>query len=378
MRTVLLYFNLIIWVSILIYVGGALIMLRALLRRVEIGDAAQPFVSVVVAARNEARRLPDLLADLSAQTYSNFEVLVIDDRSTDRTAETVRAAAQRLPRRFTLLQQTAVPAGLSPKKMALQKGIEASRGEVILLTDADCRVRPTWVGRMAAHYAPDVAMVLGYSELQINEASSLFERVQAFEFLTLVAVMAGSTKAGRPFGASGQNISFRRSAFDAVGGYQPIMHRIAGDDMLMLQLIKSDLRVGKIVYADDVGAYNRTYPERTWHAFRHQRARWASSGTHHFRGDLAFAVYAVNSLILNMTVLFGVFWVWARWIGVATWLCAVGFKLAADILFYSLAAVRFRRAELLRYLPLWFLSQPLYLLAMAFWGQRRHTWVWKP
>lgn len=374
----MIYFDLIIWISIFIYVGGALVMLRALLTKVSVDRAARPFVSVVIAARNEAQRLPDLLADLAAQTYADFEVLIVDDRSTDRTAEVVREAEHAAPHRLTLLRQTEVPAGLSPKKMALQKGIAAGRGEVLLLTDADCRVRPTWVERMAAHYAPDVAMVLGYSELQINHTSGLFERVQAFEFLTLVAAMAGSAKAQRPFGASGQNISFRRSAFDAVGGYQQIMHRIAGDDMLMLQLIKAHPQIGRIVYADDAGAYNRTYPEQTWRAFRNQRARWASSGTHHFRSDLVFAVYAVNSLVLNMTVLFGVFWAWAKWISLSAWLCAVGFKLGADVLFYSLAAVRFRRAELLRYLPLWFLSQPLYILAMAFWGQRRRTWVWKP
>lgn len=344
------------------------------------GAPSELFVSVIVAARNEERRLPGLLGDLAAQTYENFEVIVVDDRSRDRTADLVREAAQRDGgEKFRLVQQKEVPAGASPKKMALQKGVEAGRGEILLLTDADCRVRPTWVARMAAHYAePDTAMVLGYSELIVDERSSLFERVQAFEFLTLVAAMAGSARINHPFGATGQNISYRRRAFDAVGGYSSVMHRIAGDDMLMMQLIKNYPRVGRIVYADDAGTYNSTYPEKNWKAFQNQRARWASSGTHHFRGDWFFAVYAVNLLMLNMTVLFGAFWAWAGWITFGTWIAAVAFKLGADSLFYALASIRFRRAELLRYLPWWFLSQPIYILAMAVWGQRRHRWVWKP
>ncbi|MEJ7617744.1 MAG: glycosyltransferase [Pyrinomonadaceae bacterium] len=268
---ILIYFDIIIWISIVLYVCGTLVMLRGLVRETKIAHAANPFVSVVVAARNEEQRLPGLLADLSVQTYVNFEVIVVDDRSRDKTADLVRAAKRSAPHRFTLLQQTRVPAGQSPKKLALQKGIEASRGEILLLTDADCRVRPTWVERMAAHYAPDVAMVLGYSELKVARESSLFERAQAFEFLTLVAAMVGSAKMGRPLGASGQNISFRRRAFDQVGGYSSIIHRIAGDDMLMLQLMRANAQVGKIVYADDVGAYNCTYPERLG-------ARFAISG----------------------------------------------------------------------------------------------------
>ncbi|MEJ7711694.1 MAG: hypothetical protein WKF84_17965 [Pyrinomonadaceae bacterium] len=93
---------------------------------------------------------------------------------------------------------------------------------------------------------------------------------------------------------------------------------------------------------------------------------------------MIFALYAVNSLVLNMTVVFGGFWAWAAWISWTTWVLATISKLLVDMLFYSSAAFRFKRVELLRYLPLWFASQPFYILAMAFWGQRRHTWVWKP
>ncbi|MBA3442966.1 MAG: glycosyltransferase [Pyrinomonadaceae bacterium] len=367
-----------VWLASAVYVLGGIWLWFGLRRPAPAANETAPFVSVIVAARNEAHRIPPLLDDLAAQTYPAYEVLIVDDRSTDATAEIVRTAAGVDAGRLRLINQRDVPVGMSPKKLALQKGIEASRGELLLLTDADCRVRPGWISETVRYFEPDVAMVLGYSELTVDHGSSLFERVQAFEFLTLVAMMAASANLTYPLGASGQNIAFRRSAFERVGGYTSVMHRIAGDDMLMLQLIKRTTEVGRIVYADHTGARNRTYPEKTWRAFRNQRARWASSGTHHFRSDTLFMTYALASLVANMTVLFGAAWAWAGWISRLTWVMTVALKLGVDLLLYTSACRRFNQLGLLRYLPLWFLSQPLYMLAMAVWGQQRHRWTWKP
>lgn len=367
-----------IWLATAAYVLGGVWLWFGLRRPVSAASEAVPFVSVIVAARNEALRIPPLLDDLAIQDYQAYEVVIVDDRSTDATSDIVQAAADKHPELFRSIKQTAVPVGLSPKKLALQKGIEMSRGELLLLTDADCRVRPGWVSGMVRCFEPDVAMVLGYSELTVDHGSSLFERVQAFEFLTLVAAMAASANLNHPLGASGQNIAFRRSAFNQVGGYASVMHRIAGDDMLMLQLIKRMPGGNRIVYADDPGTRNRTQPESSWRAFRNQRARWASSGTHHFRGDRLFMIYALASLVVNMTAFFGAAWAWAGWIGWPTWAVTLTLKLSVDLLLYASACRRFNQFGLLRYLPLWFLSQPLYILAMAVWGQQRRRWSWKP
>lgn len=336
----------------------------------------RPFVSVIVAARDEEARLPPLLADLSAQTYTRFEALIVDDRSTDGTAALISAHAER-DARIKLVRQQSVPVGDSPKKSALQLGIGQSRGELLLLTDADCRVSPTWIETTVRYFEPGVAMVLGASELIASERSSFFERLQAFEFMTLVGNMAASANLGTPLGASGHNLALRRRVFDAVGGYTSVMHRIAGDDMLMLQLVRARSDLGRIVYADDRRARNRTSAEPTWTRFRNQRARWASSGTHHFRGDPLFMTYAVGSLVVNMAVLFGWMWAWAGWTVWGVWFALVAGKFAADLFFYAAVARRFGRERSLVYLPCWFLAQPIYLLLMAYWGQRGQ-FIWKP
>ena len=355
----------------------SLVVLRGALRRPRVGgNTARPFVSVIVAARNEAARLPELLADFTSQTYPSFEAIIVDDRSIDATSEIVRAAAAR-DARIKLLRQERVPVGDSPKKSALQAGIDSSGGELLLLTDADCRVQPTWIETIVRYFDEDVALVLGGSELSTHERSTLFERVQAFEFLTLVGLMAASANLRRPLGASGHNIAFRRTVFDAVGGYTSVMHRIAGDDMLMLQLVRARPELGRIVFADDLRSRNATHPESSWLRFRNQRARWASSGTHHFGGDKFFMFFAVGSLVVNMAALFGWAWAWAGWISSSVWLLVVLGKLAVDAWFFGDVCRRFERRSLLRYLPLWFLTQPVYLLLMAYWGQR-NRFTWKP
>lgn len=359
-----------------LYVTGTLVLLYGLHRSAQAYNRTTPFVSVVVAARDEAARLPALIDDLKRQTYSRFEVIIVDDRSTDATADVVRAAVRLPPERFRLVNQRVVKSGLSPKKLALQHGVEASRGEIVMLTDADNRVLPTWIEGVVEAFAPDVALVLGFTELTTNEDSTLFERWQAFEFLTLVAGMAASTNLNHALGASGQNIAYRRSVFDAVGGYTTILHRIAGDDMLMLELVRHRAHLGRIVYADDARTRNLSYPKNSFRDFRHQRARWAASGTHHFRQDKMFMLYAVGSLVVNMVVLFGAVWAAIGWLSWTTWAITTALKFIADTLFYGAALKQFDRFALMRYLPLWFVTQPLYLLAMAVWGQRQ-KFEWK-
>lgn len=370
-------FTLVACASLAVYGAAAVAAWRVLRRPHAPRSPAMPFVSVVVAARNEAENLPQLLADLAAQTYPEFEAVIVDDRSDDGTAECVERAAARHPGRFRLLRQREVPAGLSPKKMALQRGVEASRGELLLLTDADCRVRPTWVEGMVRAFEPGVAMVLGCSEYAAGPESTPFERYQAFDFLTLTTAMAASARLGLPLGASGQNLAYRREAFDRVDGYRSGFDRVAGDDMLMLSLIRARPEVGRIAFADSAATLTRTYPEPTLRDFRNQRVRWASSGMHHFRRDARVMAYGAAASFANVFVLCGPLFAYTGYMSWGSWAAGSLAKLAADVLLYGSAAHRFGRPELLRYLPVWFLAQPVYLAAMAVWGSRPR-FVWKP
>ena len=150
-------------VSGAIYVGSVLWLWRGLSGR-RSGPALvrdRPSVSAIVAARNEETTLPHCLDALAGQDYQGaFEVIVVDDRSRDRTWDLIAAKAATWP---VLKGVQAGPDGRfkCPKKSALAEGIEASSGEILLFTDADCRPPADWVRSMVAHFAPGVGLVAG-------------------------------------------------------------------------------------------------------------------------------------------------------------------------------------------------------------------------
>ena len=102
--------------------------------------------SIVIPVRNEAQNIDLLLADLQGQSYpgDRFEIIVVDDHSTDQTKELVRSQAAGNPA-IRLLE---LGEGEYGKKSAIRKGVSAARHEVIVSTDGDCRVPSGWLGRM--------------------------------------------------------------------------------------------------------------------------------------------------------------------------------------------------------------------------------------
>ena len=115
-------------------------------------------ISVVVAARDEADRLPALLDALAAQTHRPFEVVVVDDRSTDATAQRVTWRTTDFPvplRLVSVAEGAPEAAGLPPKKHALERGAEATSFDRLAFTDADGRPGPGWLATLARVAAAD-------------------------------------------------------------------------------------------------------------------------------------------------------------------------------------------------------------------------------
>ena len=127
----------------------------------------RPKVSVIVAARNEELNLEQCLLSLSNQNYPEdlYDVYIIDDRSEDETRKIgSRFADQR--HNFNLIVVDEVGLNISPKKNAIQKGIDASDGEIIMTTDADCSPPEGWISGIVSHYNDEsIGMVAGYAPL---------------------------------------------------------------------------------------------------------------------------------------------------------------------------------------------------------------------
>jgi len=191
------------------------------------------FLSVIVAARNEEHRLPTLLEALSAQRYSRFEVVVADDRSTDGTAALLNEYAEHEPRLRSVRVDWETPT-LVGKKGALAAAIAASKGELLVFTDADCRPGPDWLAEVNAAFTPGVDFVAGYSPL-LDPALNTERGLKNLERASIFAVTAGSFGLGWPLTCTARNMAYRRALYDRVDGFAGIGRIRSGDDDLMLQ-----------------------------------------------------------------------------------------------------------------------------------------------
>ncbi len=249
----------------------------------------RPFVSVVVSARNEEGRLEYCLAHLFSQSYPKelYEVLVADDRSVDKTDVILREAAERHGDQLRVLRITECPEGISPKKHALSKLIELSRGEIVLTTDADCMVPYGWIDSMVREFSPETVMVAGHSEFSLTTDKGWMMPVQALDFLSHGVISAALIALGFPVTCTGNSLGYRRSFFDEVGGFGGDERILSGDDDLLLQkAFRAHRR--QVRYCIRPESYVVTEPQTSGIGLVNQRSRWASKTTRYSAPVVAF------------------------------------------------------------------------------------------
>ncbi|MBP6870583.1 MAG: glycosyltransferase [Bacteroidales bacterium] len=258
-------------------------------------------ISVVVAARNEESNMAGLLNDLIRQDYPGglLEIIIVDDHSTDRTAGITRNFIQDHPLSaiIFILNNDEEKRG---KKASVELGISRATGEIIVTTDADCRMREGWIRALAGRFTKEhVQMVFG--PVTIGKQHNFAGLFQAMEFDGLVASGGGAALAGYPFLCNGANLAYRREAFHTTGGFSDNMRYISGDDVFLLHKIKKQFGAGAIVFCKDEQAIVDTAPVSGAGAFLRQRIRWASKSKG-YRDSLSI-ITAITIFSFSLTVL---------------------------------------------------------------------------
>ncbi|MCX6121394.1 MAG: glycosyltransferase [Ignavibacteriales bacterium] len=243
----------------------------------------QPFVSVIVAARNEEKNICQLLQCLSHQTYTQYEIIIINDRSTDKTAELI-TDFQKNSSNITRIDITSLQGDMPAKKNALRTGIDASKGEILCFTDADCFPTSRWIEELVKSFKPDVGLVAGYSPYQIPNSqtskagfyNTLFFKFIAYEEFRAAIWAAGSIGWNIGWLCTGRNLAYRRKVYDAVNGFEKIKMSTSGDDDLFLQLVRRQT-AWKIQYVTTGESFVLTVPPMNFWSFVEQRKRHFSA-----------------------------------------------------------------------------------------------------
>jgi cellulose synthase/poly-beta-1,6-N-acetylglucosamine synthase-like glycosyltransferase len=250
----------------------AIAALRARYRR---DRGYRPSVTVVVAARNEEHNIGPCLESLLRLRYPAglLEILVVDDHSTDRTAEIVRGYAARDPR-CRLVSAGPPEPPLRGKPSALAYGLDEVRNDIVLFTDADCRVPASWAEDSVGYFAdPTVGLVAGFTHLQ---GRGLFAGIQALDWFALFTTASGAAKIGFPLTAVGTNLCIRRSVYEQLGGFRAIPFSVTEDYALFRSVVTRT--AFKVVFPMDPGTLVQSDPCADWGQLYRQKKRWFTGG----------------------------------------------------------------------------------------------------
>lgn len=233
-------------------------------------------ISVVIAFRNEEANLTNLINDLSNLTYvkESFEVILVNDHSTDGSFEIATRAIMNF-RNFRVLD---LPQDKTGKKLALDFGIREARFDIIATTDADCRYDEQWLWHISTYFERgETHMLVG--PVMLRPDDSLFSRLQAIEFSSLMGSAAAAIGLGHPIMCNGANLSFRKRSFLEVDGYQNNLAIPSGDDeFLMRKMMARYPDCIRFLNIQEAIVSSQTQP--TWKGFFFQRIRWAGKWKH--------------------------------------------------------------------------------------------------
>lgn len=329
-------------------------------------SSTYPSLSIVIPARNESLDIEACLKAVLSQEYpGEFEVIFVDDQSTDDTLEKVQKGFGQ-DKRLRILS-TEIPG----KKAAISKAVSRAKGEVILQTDADCRMGKYWALAMTRSFGREIDFVSG--PIALDYSGNFFESMQALETMGLVIFGAGFLLAGKPNMVNGANMAYRKSVFQELKGFEGIDHVASGDDELLLQKI-TQAGSYKLDFCKDAQAMVKTDALSSWKAFRAQRIRWVSKSRAYINRtpNLIQAISYVGFLFFPLLLI-------ASFVDPSyLWICLWAFliKLLIDIIIMYQAARFFHNLRLLYwFLPLQILYIP-YVLWIGIAGTfvKRYSW----
>ena len=256
-------------------------------------------VTVLIAARNEAKRIHLTIEDILAQDYPKHltEIIIVDDHSQDNTSAIIKSYA---PQGVKLLQLNEDKPLNSYKKKAIADAIKLSTGDLMVATDADCRMGEKWLSSVVGYYEKEQPVMIS-SPVTYFEEKSLFERMQTLEFGFLIGIGASFIGNDRASTCNGANLAYRKDVFYQVGGFKDIDDLASGDDELLLQKVAARFP-GKIGFLKLYDAVVFTHAKPTLKDFLQQRRRWASKSVKY--KDKRVVALSVGIWLFNVSLLF--------------------------------------------------------------------------
>ncbi len=272
--------------------------------------------SIIIPIRNEEKHLLNLLESIKNIDYPHYELIVINDNSTDKSLRILEDFQKNWPFKIINLESNLS----SPKKMAIQKAIQNASGEYIFCTDGDCLIPPQILQKYAYQFKFKKKLFLAgpvtFFEKSASFWKTVWNKIQIVEFASLTGLGAVAMQLQRPNMCSGANLSFKKSVFFEVDGYNGNLHLASGDDEFLMQKIAQKYPQ-EVVYIKNQACIVETASADKLSDFFEQRKRWASkwkSYDNYVPTILAVFIFIINLLSIYLEINLSFKWLAIRYL----------------------------------------------------------------
>lgn len=321
-------------------------------------------VTIIIPARNEADAIENCLQSIYNQSYLkvSYEVIVVDDHSTDGTADVVRKFAKEKDwEALQVLELNKIP-NQRYKKAAITEAIKLAKGEIIVTTDADCTMDSEWLAELVNFINHNEAVlvsgavVFDWGKSTRNSFSNFLLHIQQLEFAGLVGIGGAALQLGIPNMCNGANLAYKKEVFEEVGGYKGNEDILSGDDMFLMHKVY-ERYPEQVFFLKQKEAVVKTPPSFNLSEFISQRMRWVSKSTKYtdkkITAVLATAYLYNLSIVVNFIMGFinPIFW----WLALGQ----LAAKILTEVWFYGPVLSFFKKKKML-----WLLvpAQPFHIL----------------
>jgi cellulose synthase/poly-beta-1,6-N-acetylglucosamine synthase-like glycosyltransferase len=256
-------------------------------------------ISIIISVKNEEKNIKTNVNSLKNLEYQedNFEVIFVDDHSEDDTSQNIKDSIKD-HQNFKLILLSKAEAG--GKRNALKKGIEKTRFEYILITDADCRPDPKWLKAYSKKFSLEYDFLFGIAPFE--QDNSQINKIACYENLRNSILTFAFAGLGIPYSAAARNFGFTKYAFETVGGYSKTKQAISGDDDLLLrEAVKNRMKISTVT---DTSSYVYSQTEKTFKDYLKQKARHTQTSFHYLtKHRLLLGFWHILNLFSLLSVL---------------------------------------------------------------------------
>ena len=311
----------------------------------QIGTPKRIPISVLVCAKNEEENVITLIESLVEQNYPQFEIVLIDDASSDNTLE-IFEEFEKLHSNIKLVKVENNEAFWGNKKYALTLGIKAAKNEYLLFTDADCLPSSKeWIATMSSQFTVEKTIVLGYGAYE-KIGGSFLNKIIRFETLLTATQYFSWAKLGKPYMGVGRNLAYKREEFFKVRGFMDHMKIRSGDDDLFINQA-AEKKNTTVCYLPDSFTYSK--PKTSFKEWFTQKRRHVSTAKHYkiFDRNQLGIFYLSQLLFLLLPIILLAFQF--QWIAV---LSIIGFRYIFAWITMGFAAGKLKEKDVMYWFPI--------------------------